>query len=217
MLAINHAYGLDPCNYETLQAAAEIYAHAGELDRLRLLLEEMLKWFSEQWGTWATVARLLIESLRDTERACAASAHGLQLEPHLPAARFQHARVLALAGRYVEATDAFVEGWEQLPEDATDDQSVTAALGLGESYRSLGHDRHAREWFEKAMQKALALSSQHPSIIHYRQGQALEALGDRLGAMQSYMAALKHHLLYPARLKVQEKLKRLDARLRINP
>jgi hypothetical protein len=61
------------------------------------------------------------------------------------------------------------------------------------------------------------LSSQHPSIIHYRQGQALEALGDRAGAMQGYMAALTHHLLYPMRRKAQEKLRRLDARLRVKP
>ncbi|HEX8175072.1 MAG TPA: sigma-70 family RNA polymerase sigma factor [Pyrinomonadaceae bacterium] len=214
-LAINQAYGLDSCHYETLQTAAKIYAQARDLDRLRFLLDEMLRWFSEQWCAWATVARLLIESMKDAERACTVSAHGLQLEPRLAAARLQHGRVLALAGRHAEAINALVEGWEQLPEDASDTQPVIAALWLGESNRLLGQERRAREWFERAMQKALALSSHHPSIIHYRRGQALEALGDRLGAVQSYVVALEHHLLYPARRKAQEKLKRLEARLRV--
>jgi tetratricopeptide (TPR) repeat protein len=123
----------------------------------------------------------------------------------------RHGCVLALARKHREAVAALERAWGCLPDETNDDR-VAAAVGLGESCRALGEERRARAWFEKAAQKALALAALSPPLAHYRQGQALEALGDMFGAMQSYRAALAAQLLYPERQEAKRRLQLLQKR-----
>ncbi|HYY56289.1 MAG TPA: sigma-70 family RNA polymerase sigma factor [Pyrinomonadaceae bacterium] len=212
--AVINACALDQDGWEAQQAACEVFTYLGRLQYLRPLVEEMLARFPERWSVWATVAHALVEGFKNTEQACLISARAVQLQPQLAAAWFQHGRVLALSGKHQEAATALEKGWKWLSDEACDKQSVVAALWLGESLRLLGEEERAWAWFERAAQKALLLSAQCPSLAQYRRGQALEALGDRVGATQAYRSALAHHLLYPLRRDAKAHLKRLQARVR---
>jgi RNA polymerase sigma factor (sigma-70 family) len=212
--AVITACALHPESWEAPQAACEIFTYLGRLQYLRPLIEAMLVRFPERWSVWATVAHALVEGFKNTEQACLISTRATQLQPQLAAAWFQHGRVLALSGKHQEALAALSKGWKWLADEACDKQSVVAALWCGESLRLMGEEEESWAWFERAAQKALVLSSQYPSLAQYRRGQALEALGDRVGAMQSYRAALAHHLLYPLRREAKSHLKRLQARVR---
>ena len=212
--AIIQAARLDPGDCETQKAACQILAQTAATDRLRSARQRMLESHPDQWDVWAVAARLLFDRFREPERACVASAYAPRLQPRLAAAWFQHGRVLALSNRHLEAISSLREGWKWLPGDADDDQAAEAALWLGESHRLLGDEKRAGVWFERAARQALSLSLQHPSVKAHRRGQAMEALGDRLGALQNYRTALSHHLLYPARGEVERKLQRLEARAR---
>jgi len=171
------------------------------------LLEEMLERFPQRWSVWVTAGRVLVEHYQDIERGCMISAQALQLQPRLPDAWFLHGRVLALAGRHREATEALEQGWQLPPKG--DLQSVTASVWLGESYQALGDEPCSRKWWQEAYYYANALIKFNPTTAYYWQARALSALGDVTGASSAYRRALSGHLLYPARGEVNQALKQL--------
>lgn len=168
------------------------------------LIEEMLDRFPQRWSVWVTAGRVLVETFKDIERGCMVSAHAVQLQPQLADAWFRHGRVLALAGRHREATDALEQGWQRLPQGYL--QSVSAAVWLGESYQALGDERRSRKWWEEACDRAKALMEYNPTTAYYWQGRALLALGDVRGARKAYRSALSGQLLYPVRGEVKQAL-----------
>lgn len=207
--SVMRAYELNPTARETLGLSCELLAREGEVTRLPRLIEEMLARFPECWSVWAVAGQAILSGLGDAERASAVSAHATQLQPRLAAAWSQYGRVLVLAGKHREGVAALERAWKCTP-DETCDERVAAAVWLGESYRALGEEKRARAWFEKAAQGALALNALCPPLAHYRQAQALEALGDMVGAMQSYRAALDCQLLYPERREAKRSLQLLQ-------
>ena len=153
-------------------------------------------------GKWdkaiRTAGRVLVEHYQDGEQGCRVSAHAVELQPNLPEAWFLHGRVLALAGRHGEATDALERGWQTHP------LLPSAAVWLGESYQALGHESKSRKWWQEAWDRAQALMEFNPTTAYYWQGRALLALGDVRGARKAYRSALSGQLLYPARGEVKE-------------
>jgi tetratricopeptide (TPR) repeat protein len=168
------------------------------------LLQEMLTRFPQHWSVWVTAGRVLVETFKDIERGCSVSAHAVQLQPQLPDAWFLHGRVLALAGRHREATEALEQGWRSQPKGYL--QLASAAVWLGESYQALGDEHRSRKWWEEACQRAQALMEFNPTTAYYWQGRVLLALGDVRGARKAYRSALSGQLLYPARGEVKEAL-----------
>lgn len=199
------AYELDPTGRETLELCCKLLAYERGVTHLPTLIEEMLAGFPDCWSVWAVAGRAIIEGLGDAERACAVSSRAVRLQPRLAAAWSQYGRVLVVAGKHREGVAALERAWK-CPPDETSDDRVAAAIRLGESSRLLGDERRARAWFEEAAQKALALTALCPPLAHYRQGQALDALGDIVGAMQGYRAALDSQLLYPERQEAKRNL-----------
>lgn len=206
------AYELHPASRETAELACELVAAGAEPARLLPLVEEMLARFPECWGVWAAAGRAVLAGAGDAGRACALSAQATKLQPRLPAAWSRHGRLLLLAGRRRDGVAALERAW-RLPQEGTCDDRVAAAVGLGEGYRLLGEEARARAWFERAAQVAPALAALSPPLAHYRQGQALEALGDTVGAVQSYGAALDAQLLHPERRDAQRRLRLLRERV----
>ncbi|HEX8558379.1 MAG TPA: sigma-70 family RNA polymerase sigma factor [Pyrinomonadaceae bacterium] len=206
------AYELHPASREAAELACELLAAGGEPARLLPLVEEMLARFAECWGVWAAAGRAVLAGAGDVGRACALSAQATRLQPQLPAAWSRHGRLLLLAGRRRDGVAALERAW-RLPQEGTCDDRVAAAVGLGEGYRLLGEEARARAWFERAAQVAPALGALSPQLAQYRQGQALEALGDTVGAVQSYRAALDAQLLYPERRDAQRRLRLLRERV----
>ena len=154
--AIRKAYELYQKDCEIYRALCEILPAAGRWEELgkidnlnglpsngvskiitpsASLIEEMLDRFSQNWSVWVIAGRVLVKHYQDRSRGCMISAHALQLQPQLAEAWFLHGRVLALAGRHQEATEALERGW-QLPSKGYL-QSVSAAVWLGESYQAL--------------------------------------------------------------------------------
>lgn len=168
------------------------------------LLQEMLTRFPQHWSVWVTAGRVLVETFKDIERGCSVSAQAVQLQPQLPDAWFLHGRVLALAGRHREATEALEQGWRSQPKGYL--QLVSAAVWLGESYQALGDEHRSRKWWEEACQRAQALMEFNPTTAYYWQGRALLGLGDLKRAREAYRNSLKQHLPYPARSEVKEVL-----------
>lgn len=215
--AVLRAEELRPDDFETKLAACAILAEAGERERLRRMVEAMLESHPERWVVWAAAGRALAERFEEFELACALSARGPRLQPHLAAPWFEHGRVLYLSGRAAEAIGALEEGWKCVSGEACEEPFVSAALWQGDSHRQLGEWGRARVWFEAAVEKAVAFTPHCPAVGYYLRGQALEALGDSVGAMQGYRAALLKHLPYPARREAQERLSRLQSRVRSAP
>ncbi|MEI1374126.1 tetratricopeptide repeat protein [Nostoc sp. UHCC 0926] len=178
---------------------------------LALIVEEMLKRFSERWSVWATAGRVLVESFKEIERGCSVSVQGTQLQPELPDAWFRHGRVLALALKHQEAVEALQQGWQLLPKVGCSLQSVPAAVWLGESYQVLGDHAASRKWWQEACLQVKELMTFNPATADYWQGRALERLGDTLGAMEAYRNALNLQLFYPPRREVEGAVKRLQA------
>lgn len=206
------AHELNPSGREELELCCELLASNGEVTRLLPLVQEMLARFPECWSVWAAAGLAVLKSTGDAQRACALSAQATRVRPLSAAAWSRHGGVLVLAGRHSAGVAALERAWRR-PHDGANDDRVACALLLGESYRLLGEEGRARVWFEKAAQKALAPAGLWPPLAHYRHGQALEALGDTVGAMQSYRAALDGLLFYPERREAQRSLRLLQERV----
>lgn len=210
--AILKAYNLYQNDCEIYQALCEILPAAKRLEEFRIdphqsgtsLIEEMLDRFPQRWSVWVTAGRVLVETFKDIDRGCMVSAHAVQLQPRLPDTWFLHGRVLALAGRHQEATEALEQGWRSRPKRYL--QLASAAVWLGESYQALGDEHRSRKWWEDACQRAQALMEFNPTTAYYWQGRALLALGDVRGARKAYRSALSGQLLYPARGEVKQAL-----------
>lgn len=202
--AILKAYNLYQKNCEIYRALWEILLATRRLEEFGInsspasLIEEMLHRFPQHWSVWVTAGRVLVEHYQDGEQGCRVSAHAVELQPSLPEAWFLHGRVLALAGRHGEATDALKLGWQTHP------LLPSAAVWLGESYQALGHESKSRKWWQEACDRAQALMEFNPTTAYYWQGRALFALDDVRGARKAYRSALSGQLLYPARGEVKE-------------
>ncbi|NER51025.1 MAG: tetratricopeptide repeat protein [Symploca sp. SIO1A3] len=168
------------------------------------LIEEMLDCFPQNWSVWVTAGRVLVKHYQDIEQGCMISAHAVQLQPNLADAWFLHGRVLALAGKHREATEALKRGWQSPSKGYL--QSVSAAMWLGESYQALGDEPRSRKCLEEAWGFTKVLMEFNPTTAYYWQGRALLALGDVRGARKAYRSALSGQLLYPARGEVKEVL-----------
>lgn len=214
---IQKAHLLHPTDPEIQEAACEVHAHAPR-PALRRILEEALAHNPERWSVWAAAGLALVNCLGadarcgDADLACSVSSHAPGRRPRLPAAWFQHGKVLALAGRHREAVAALTQGWKFLSEEACEPEALAAAVRLGESWAACGDEKQARSWFETAVGRIPAQASLAPAATHFWHGRALEALGDRANAVQSYSEALAAHILYPERQEVLERLERLTAR-----
>ncbi|MGB7441395.1 MAG: tetratricopeptide repeat protein, partial [Coleofasciculaceae cyanobacterium] len=173
--AILKAYNLYQKDCEIYRALCEILPTAGRLEEFRInsvfarteqehqpvnktttpptsLIEEMLDRFPQRWSVWVTAGRVLVEHYQDIEGGCRVSELAVQLQPNLADAWFLHGRVLALAGRHREATDALERGWQSQPKGYL--QLVSAAVWLGESYRVLGDEPKSRKCWEQACERA---------------------------------------------------------------
>jgi tetratricopeptide (TPR) repeat protein len=203
--AILRAYKLYQKDCEIYQALCEILPEFGRLEELKPILEEMCDRFPERWSVWATAGRVLVEHYQEIERGCTVSKKSIQLQPQLADTWFHYGRVLALAGKHLEAVEALEHGWQLLPEA----RSLPAAVWLGESYQALGDDVNSRKWLEIGCDRAQELMDFNPTIARYWQGRALDRLGNVMDAMQAYQTALNQHILYPAYGEVKEALKRL--------
>jgi RNA polymerase sigma factor (sigma-70 family) len=203
-----------PVHWEMHQVGCEIFTYTEDQKLLQPLLEELLAHWPDHWNAWVITGLALIQVFKNQEEACTAGAIAAKLQPQLPAAWFEYGRILALCNRYREALAALENGWRWLSPGAADKQAVAAALLSGESLRRLGEEDRARIWFERAAQKALTLANHSPALAYYRRGQALEALGDTVGAIQAHQAAIDHHLLYPWRREARRSLERLQSHLR---
>ena len=212
--AIMQGHTLHPVHWEMQQVACEIFTYTGSRKLLHSMLQELLVQWPEHWNAWVISARALIQVFKNQEQACAIGSIAAKLQPQLPSAWFEYGRILALCGRHREALAVLEKGWQWLSADASDKQAVVASLISGESLRRLGEEEHSRTWFERAAQKTLNLAIHSPAIAYYRRGQALEALRDPVGAIQSYQASITHHLLYPWRREAQRSLDRLQSHLR---
>lgn len=207
--AILKAYMLYQKDCEIYRAACEILPHAGKLQELYPLLQEMLDYFKQRWSVWVSVGRVLVEKFQDTGGSTV-SAKGLQLQPDLADCWFRHGRVLALAGNHQQAVAALEQGWQRLPEHGAYWQSVPAAAWLAKSYQALGMSASSQEWWTEAGNRAHKLMDIDPAMANYWRGRSLEALGDVPGAIQVYQTALSYHLLYPIHQEVEAALKRLS-------
>ncbi|MDH3601758.1 MAG: tetratricopeptide repeat protein, partial [Candidatus Tectomicrobia bacterium] len=197
--AIQHAYELAPHDAETVLAAGAIRLDAGHLSALRPLIDEMRQDFADDWRLQTMAGYALMQTGGDAERACALSARGPQLQPHLPQAWFRYGQTLALCSRRQEAIDAFQEGWKGLPQQDGETLSTPAALWLGESYDALGDDTSAHMWWEEAQRLASRLITKRSALGHYWLGKAWSALERPDLARRALQTALRQHLFYPAR------------------
>ena len=209
--AILKAHKLYSNHYEIYRALCEILPRAGRSDELSPRIQEMLDRFGSRWSVWFEAGRVWVESFEDLEKGCKLAAVGPQLMPDLTAAWFGSGRVLALAGRHREAIEALRQGWERLSPGAEGWQSLSAAAWLAESYRALGEDAIARQWWEETQRRSQACMNFHPTNALQRSGRALEELGDRTQAVEAYRKALSLQICYPARTEVEEALERLQA------
>jgi RNA polymerase sigma factor (sigma-70 family) len=214
--AVQKAHALHPTEPEIQEAACEVLALA-QRPALRRILEEALAHDPERWSLWAAAGLALVncfgEDARrdDADLACYVSSRAPRLRPHLPDAWFQHGKILALAGMHREAVAALTQGWKFLSDEACEPEALAAAVRLGESWRACGGEKQARAWFETAAGRAPAQAALTPAATHFWHGRALEALGDRVSAVQSYNEALAAHILYPERREALERLERLTA------
>lgn len=211
---ITQGHLLHPRCWEMHQIACEIFTYTGNRKLLHSVLQELLAQSPQEWNAWMTMARALIQVSQNHEQACAIGAIGSKRQSQLPSAWFEYGRILALCGRHRDALAALYKGWRRLPADAADKNAVVASLLLGESLRRLGEEDGARTWFERAAQKTLTLADHSPAIAYYRRGQAMEALDDRVGAIQAYQESIAQHVLYPWRREAQRSLDRLQSHLR---
>ncbi len=193
------------------RAAAEILPHAGRMDEVQPLVEQMLERFPERWRVGIMAGRALV--LSGDEQGCTISANATQLQPQLAEPWLQHGRTLALAGKNRQAIDALEKAYQYIPQEASL-LSVRASVSLAESYQKLGNQTNSRQWWQKAAHHATELIQpdlEHASgtslaMAYYWQGRINEGLGELDMAKQAYQAALDHHLLYPARQDAQNRL-----------
>jgi RNA polymerase sigma factor (sigma-70 family) len=213
---IRKAHALHPADPGIQEAACEVLASARR-PALRRILEEALALHTGRWSIWAAAGLALVnrsgdDALRgDADLACSVSSRAPRLRPQLADAWFQHGKVLTLAARYQEAVAVLTQGWKLLSDEACAPETLAAAVRLGESWRACGDERQARVWFETTLRRAPAPPTLTPAATHFWYGRALEALGDKASAVQSYSEALAAHILYPERQEALERLERLRA------
>ena len=207
--AILQADRLYPRDLAIYRALCEMLPAGGKLAEARSIVEKMLAGFPDRWSVWVMAGRLLVERFREVERGCSLARRAPQLQPRLADAWLGCGRVLALAGRHLEAVEALEQGWILLPKEG---RSPSAAVWLGESYRLLGKEAASRSWYAEACQLAERLRSFNPATADYWLGRALEGLGEEREALAVYRNALSQQLLYPTRGEVEEALKRLETR-----
>ncbi|GAC1404077.1 MAG: hypothetical protein NVSMB64_06740 [Candidatus Velthaea sp.] len=126
----------------------------------------------------------------DTDRALAVIAECLNVAPNYSSAHFTHGRILARAGRYFEARNAFGAAIGAGAHDA-EQFVVDGEVAVWKAHSEIGatlmrEDRHAEalQWFELASQ---ARPSAQPLIVN--RARAHEALGDLAAAEALYRAA----------------------------
>jgi hypothetical protein len=119
------------------------------------MVEAMVESHPERWVVWAAAGRAIAERFKEFELACALSAQGPRLQPHLAVPWFEHGRVLYLSGRVAEAIGALDEGWKYVSGEACEEPFVAAALWQGASHRQLG---------ERGILANLALANQIANI-----------------------------------------------------
>lgn len=205
------AYHLYPHDCEIYRGLCEILPLTTRLEKLRPLVEEMLKRFPERWSVWAIAGRVLVECFQEIERGCQVSERGTQLQQQLADAWFRHGRVLALAGKHQEAVQVLEKGWHILPAGGYL-QSVPGLVWLGESYQVLREVGASKRSWKAACEGCQELRALNPAMADYWLGRALAGLEDKLGAIHAYESALNQQLLYPARGEVEKILQRLKAK-----
>jgi tetratricopeptide (TPR) repeat protein len=209
--AILTALALRKNDYPLYLAACQILPHAGRTDELQPLVNQMVSSFPERFRAWSNAGRALL--LSGDERGCTISAKATQLQPQLAEPWLQHGRTLALAGSYRQAIAALSEGYQYIPPEASL-LFVRASIWLAESYQKLGDQANCRKWSQEAAPRAKDLiqsdieksSGASLAMAHYWHGRANEGLGSVDAAMQAYQTALDHHLLYPTRQDVLNRL-----------
>jgi tetratricopeptide (TPR) repeat protein len=207
--AILRAHTLYQNDSEIYRATCDILPKAGQLEKLPILITQMLKRFPERWSVWVMAGQVLVEHFQDYKQlGCSLSAKGPQLQPQLTEPWFRHGRVLALAGKPQAAIEALEQGWQKLPE-ADGYVSVPAAVWLGQSYQTLGEDAKSRFWWEQAYEQAKKLTDLDPAMAYYWSGKVLAALGEKQQAQEAYQTALNYQLLYPIVPKVNKALSQL--------
>ena len=111
-----------------------------------------------------------------------------------------------LTGQHEPAITALEHGWIRLPDMVGHVLAPRTALWLGACYRIIGDEDHSQSWWRKAVQCSRHLIPVHPAMGHYWLGEALAVCGQWKNARQAYRAALQHHVLYPARHEIENRL-----------
>ncbi len=211
-VAILKAYQMDKKNVNVHLEACEILFYAGMHSTLKPFIENMLKHFPQRWSVCSTAGLVLITCFNRVEQACELSAQAVQLQPLLPIAYFQHGRILSLAGKHMDASEALKKGWELLPgsEDRGCVQSAAGAWLMAQCCQNLGDKAMSHYWLKKVIEGARKLKSGFPSEAHYWEAKALEALGEKKQAVTAFRNAIACHLFYPSRHEAQEALRVLE-------
>ena len=212
---IQQALDFDANDREIRCAHIELAFRFGPAQKALQALEETLELFPDD----AAVVRLLAEmlargwpsakaqgcgrSMADHGRVWDLLAHATRLQPQLSESAFCRGRVLAHFGRFAEAIASFEEGWSLLAADGASPSSTSAALNLSQCWRLLGDMHLSHHWALAAAEQAEAFRPCDPAVAESMRGGALAALGEDSGAYKAYQAALRLHLFYPQRRRVE--------------
>jgi RNA polymerase sigma factor (sigma-70 family) len=205
--AIMKAHALHGGDWRIQQTACEILASAQKFSSLSTILEEIPE-HSSHWQLWTAAGLALAAAGHKPTIACAIASRGPRIQPQLPQAWFRYGRVLALAGRHVEAVAAIKKGCRLVPEIG--EPIIMAMAWLGESKRDAGEEQEARICWAEVLRYAHEFTDLNPARTDYWRGKALDHLDDKHGALLSYQSALQQHLVYPERQEALQSLRRLQ-------
>jgi tetratricopeptide (TPR) repeat protein len=159
-------------------------------------VERLLGRFGDRWECHTRAGFVLAAWLGQPKRGCDVSRRATELQPGLDGAWRLHADTLWAAGRGEEAHGALGKAWELRARPRWPLLTMQAV----DQCRHRGDAVREREWLERALGDARDWFEMSPSQSHFYCGQALEGLGDAVGAITAYRAALEIGLLQFAQM-----------------
>ncbi len=177
--ALDAAAALHPPDRALQLLACRLATRAGLATRVRRQADILVERYGDAWETVSTAAWALSILGLDPRRARRLSRAAVDLQPHLPAAWFEHGRVLARRDRLPEAVQAFTNGWELLPAGDGFALAVPVALDLAAVHRRLGDHETRRRWARRALARSETLVPADPARgrAWYRQASDLSDSG----------------------------------------
>lgn len=208
--AILTAHSLHPRSFPIAHWACAILSLTNRTADLQVMTERLLTCFPGRWDTYAAAGLALAGALGNPERGCEVAAQAPAQQSQLAAAWLLYGEVLALAQRYSEAVVALQRGWELFPQDGAGELAARGAFWLARCHMALGHEAPARECLQQLVHLLRQEGRPRVAEAHVWLGRALEALGDRRGAVEAYKAGAAAGVLYPEYEALQEGLARVQ-------